>query len=164
MTPFYKQLCCSAFLFLAYSSSASAHHSFAMYDSTETYNFTGVVTRVNPNSAHLILYMVPLNETRDTILRDEEGEPIEWAIEMGSSAAEAREGISVNGFPRGSIISVGLHPLRNGRPAGGRGSSGLFKCPANTPPAPGLHCDSVEGSSSHGDGIMNEPTGTPPNT
>jgi hypothetical protein len=30
---------------------------------------------------------------------------------------------------------VGLHPLRNGLPAGGRGAFGLFKCPPKTPPA-----------------------------
>ncbi|MGD2168051.1 MAG: hypothetical protein PVF63_08080, partial [Gammaproteobacteria bacterium] len=56
------------------------------------------------------------------------------------------------------IKSVGIHPLRNGFPGGGRGESGLYKCPPNTPPAPGMHCDSVEGATSHGDGVLPEPT------
>ena len=60
----------------------------------------------------------------------------------------AREGITVNNFPRGTIVSVGLHPLRTGLPAGARGQYGLFKCPADTPPAPGKHCDSVTGATS----------------
>jgi hypothetical protein len=83
---------------------------------------------------------------------------------MDGAGNSARQGISVNGFPRGTIVSVGLHPLRNGFPGGGRGQSGLYKCPADTPPAPGKHCDSVMGSTSHGEGVLPEPTGTPPAT
>jgi hypothetical protein len=141
---------------------ASAHHSCAMYDTSKVYNLTGVVTRILPNTSHLEIYMVPLNEARDTIIRDESGEPMEWAIEMYGSAQATLDGISVNGFPRGSIISIGINPLRSGRPAGFRGDSGLFKCPANTPPAPGMHCDTVEGSTSHGEGIMEQATGPAP--
>jgi hypothetical protein len=136
-----------------------AHHSFSMYDTNKIYNFTGVVTRVNPSAAHLIIHFVPLNENRDKIIRNENGEPAEWTVEMGGTAQVAADGITVNNFPRGSIISVGLHPLRNNGLAGGRGHSGLFKCPASTPPAPGMHCDSVAGSTSHGEGSMQEPTG-----
>lgn len=162
MKSYFKKLVFTSLLIFPPAGVVYAHHSFAMYDTNKTYNFTGVVTRVNPNSAHLIMYMVPLNEARESIIRDEDGKPIEWAIEMGSSASEALEGITVNGFPRGSIISVGLHPLRNGRPAGGRGESGLFKCPQNTPPTPGMHCDSVEGATSHGEGLMPEATDPSP--
>jgi hypothetical protein len=139
-------------LFLA--SGAEAHHSFAMYDSNKTYVFTGVVTRVDPNPNHLQIFFAPLDEGRTQVVRDDNGEPVVWAVEMAGAASAARDGISVNGFPRGSIISVGLHPLRNGFPAGGRGGYGLFKCPANTPPAAGKHCDSVEGATSHGEGTL----------
>jgi len=137
---------------------AHAHHSFSMYDTNRIYNFTGVVTRVNPSAAHLIIHFAPLNESRDKILRDKNGDPAEWTVEMGGTAQVAADGITVNNFPRGSIISVGLHPLRNNGRAGGRGHSGLFKCPANTPPLPGMHCDSVAGSTSHGEGVMQKPT------
>jgi len=81
---------------------------------------------------------------------------------VASPAGAARDGISVNGFPRGTIISIGLHPLRNGFAGGGRGKSGLFKCPPDTPPQPGKHCDSVQGSTSHGEGVLPEPTGEAP--
>jgi hypothetical protein len=131
-----------------------AHHSFAMYDSNITYVMTGVVTRVDPNPNHLQIFFVPLNGERNQVIRDENGDPVVWAVEMAGAAAAARDGISVNGFPRGSIISVGLHPLRNGFPAGGRGGYGLYKCPPNTPPAAGRHCDSVEGATSHGEGAL----------
>lgn len=137
---------------------AHAHHSFAMYDVSRTYVTTGVVTRVDPNPNHLQIFIAPLNEARDKVVRDADGEPIVWAIELSGASVAAREGITVNNFPRGTIMSVGLHPLRNGFPGGGRGESGLFKCPPNTPPAPGMHCDSVEGSTSHGRGVLPEPT------
>jgi hypothetical protein len=136
------------------SGTGQAHHSFAMYDMNLTHVLTGVVTRVDPNANHLQIFFVPLNEARSQVIRDDNGDPVVWAVEMAGAAAAARDGISVNGFPRGTIISVGLHPLRNGFPAGGRGNYGLFKCPPNTPPAPGMHCDSVDGATSHGEGVL----------
>jgi hypothetical protein len=129
-----------------------------MYDINQIYNFTGVVTRVNPSAAHLIIHFVPLNENREKVERDGNGDPVEWTVEMGGTAQVAADGITVNNFPRGTIISVGLHPLRNNGHAGGRGHSGLFKCPAETPPTRGKHCDSVPGATSHGNGVMQEPT------
>ena len=143
---------------IALSAPVDAHHSFSMYDTNKIYNFTGVVTRMNPSAAHLIIHFVPLNDSRDKIIRDKNGDPAEWTVEMGGTAQVAADGITVNNFPRGSIISVGLHPLRNNGLAGGRGHSGLFKCPANTPPTPGQHCDSVAGSTAHGEGVMQAPT------
>jgi len=141
-----------------FANGVQAHHSFAMYDTNKTYVITGVVTRVDPNPNHLQIFFVPLNEARDQVIRDSKGQPIVWALEMEPAAVVAKDGITVNNFPRGTIISAGLHPLRSGLPAGGRGKNGLFKCPANTPPAPGKHCDSVKGSTSHGGGVLPKPT------
>ncbi|HEY0962162.1 MAG TPA: DUF6152 family protein [Pseudomonadales bacterium] len=141
---------------------STAHHSFAMYDTNQTYVMTGIVTRVDPNPNHLQMFIAPLNVARDQVLKDDKGEPVVWAIEMDGAAVEARSGVTVNGFPRGTIVSVGLHPLRNGFPGGGRGESGLFRCPADTPPAPGMHCDSVAGAMPYGDGVLPAPTGAMP--
>ena len=141
---------------------AEAHHSFAMYNIRKTYLLTGVVTRVDPNPNHLQVFVAPLNEARDKIIRDADGELVVWAVEMDGASRAARDGITVNGFPRGTIVSVGIHPLRNGYTGGGRGESGFFKCPPETPPAPGKHCDSVAGSTSHGDGILPAPTDSMP--
>jgi hypothetical protein len=136
---------------------ASAHHSFGMYDMAKTRVFTGVVARVNPDAQHLQIFFAPLNDARDAVLRDAKGQPLIWAVEMQGAAESAKEGITVNAFPRGTVFSVGLHPLRNGMLAGGRGTSGLFRCPENTPPAPGKHCDSVPGATSHGTGALPVP-------
>ena len=67
-------------------------------------------------------------------MRDASGEPVVWAVELRAASQVAQDGVTVDAFPPGTIFSIGLHPLRNGRPAGGRGKSGLFKCPPNTPP------------------------------
>ena len=136
---------------------AQAHHSFAMYDMRNIRVFTGVVTRVDPAANHLAIFFAPMNEERKNVLRDEAGEPIVWSVEMQGSAAMARQGVSVNSFPAGTVFSVGLHPLRNGENAGAR-EGGLFKCPERTPPEPGMHCDSVEGSVQIGNEPLSEPT------
>jgi hypothetical protein len=85
-----------------------------------------------------------MNEERKNVIRNEKNEPIVWAVEMAGSAASAQQGISVSGFPAGTIFTVSLHPLRSGEAAGAR-EGALYKCPPKTPPAAGKHCDSVEG-------------------
>jgi Family of unknown function (DUF6152) len=123
---------------------AQAHHSFAMYDMRQTRVFTGVVTGIDPAPNHLSINFAPMNEDRTNVMRDEEGEPIIWSVEMGGSAMMASQGVSVNTFPRGTVFSVALHPLRNGEPGGSR-EGAMFRCPEKTPPEPGKHCDTVEG-------------------
>jgi hypothetical protein len=136
----------------------SAHHSFAMYDGEKTYVFTGVVTRVSPDPSHLTIFFAPLNEQRVAVVRDASGKPVIWSVELRSASQVALEGVTSQSFPPGTIFSIGLHPLRSGLTGGGRGKSGLFKCPPDTPPAPGKHCDSVPGATSHGQGALPEPT------
>ena len=134
-----------------------AHHSFAMYNLRITNVVTGVVTRLDPAPNHLQIFFAPMNAERKNVERDADGEPIVWSVEMGGSAQMARQGISVNTFPPGTVFSVGLHPLRNGNPAGAR-EGGLFRCPDRTPPEPGMHCDSVEGNIPIGGGPLPTPT------
>ena len=141
---------------------ARAHHSLAMYDLKQTYVLTGVVVRVDPNPNHLQLFVSPLNDARDQVLKDARKEPLVWAIELDAAGTAAREGVTVNSFPRGTIVSVGLHPLRTGQPAGARSRFPLFKCPPDTPPAAGKHCDSVKGSQTFGPGKLPVPTGPLP--
>ena len=144
--------CFMALLMIAglFGTPVQAHHSFAMYDMRNVRVFTGVVTRVDPAANHLGIFFAPMNAERKNVMRDEEGDPIVWSVEMQGSASMARQGVSVNSFPAGTVFSIGMHPLRNGDNAGSR-QGGLFQCPERTPPEPGLHCDSVEGSIQIGD-------------
>jgi hypothetical protein len=147
-----------------------AHHSFSIFDASQTKTFTGVVTRVNPDANHLQIFFAPMNEQRTNVERGPDGKPIVWAVEMAGSAASAQQGISVSEFPAGT---VSLHPLRSGDPAGAR-EGALYKCPQKAPaaaggrvqwqpPPVGKHCDAVEGHIQIGgdDGIPRNADGTP---
>jgi Family of unknown function (DUF6152) len=134
--------------------SASAHHSYAMYDGSVYRVFTGVMVRVVPNAAHFEMHFVPLNENRDALVRDEKGEPVVWVVQMESAAVAFKHGITRESFPQGTVMSMGVHPRRDGKPAGDRGNSGLFRCPTGKVPAAGKHCDSVEGATAFGDGVL----------
>jgi len=123
---------------------ALAHHSFAMYDQTKTITWTGVATRFVAQANHAELHFVPLN-TDGKPLRGEDGKPITWGVEMAGAAAVAQQGITVQSFPAGTIFSVHLNPLRDGSNFGSRVGA-IAKCPGKQPPAPGKHCDSVQGS------------------
>ena len=141
------------------SATLAAHHSFAMYDRSITYVFTGVVERIIPDGAHMQIVFVPLNEERKALVRNADGKTATWLVEMGGSAQGAREGITTDSFPRGTVFSVGLAPLRSGQRGGAR-IEGLFKCPAGKPPAAAKHCDSVEGATPHGEGPLAKATAT----
>jgi hypothetical protein len=138
--------------------SADAHHSYAMYDGSVYRIFTGVIVRVIPNAAHFEFHFVPLNEKRDALVRDEKGEPLVWVVQMESAGEALKQGITLESFPRGAVISMGVHPRRDGKPAGDRGDSGVFQCPKGNVPKPGMHCDSVEGSKSFGPGVLPKET------
>ncbi len=133
---------------------ARAHHSYAMYDGSLYKVFTGVMVRVVPNAAHFEMHFVPLNEERTALLRDEKGEPLVWVAQMESAPQAFKDGITRESFPQGTVFSMGIHPRRDGKPAGDRGDSGLFQCAKGTKPEPGKHCDSVAGHKPFGAGQM----------
>ena len=138
---------------------AHAHHSYAMYDGAVYKVITGVMVRIVPNAAHFEMHIVPLNEERDALVRDESGEPLVWVVQMERAREAAEQGINRESFPQGTVLSIGLHPRRDGLPAGDRGDAGLFRCPEGGAPEPRLHCDSVEGSTSFGPGEIPEDGG-----
>jgi hypothetical protein len=139
---------------LALVAQASAHHSYAMYDGSLYKVFTGVIVRIVPNAAHFEMHFVPLNDARDALVRDEHGDQWVWVVQMESAAEAFRHGITRESFPQGTVFSMGVHPRRDGRPAGDRGNSGLFRCPKGKTPEPGKHCDSVEGAMAFGEGEL----------
>ena len=139
---------------------ADAHHSYAMYDGSVYRVFTGVIVRIIPNAAHFEMHFVPLNEQRDALVRDDKGEPMVWVAQMESAAQALKDGITKESFPQGTVFSMGIHPRRDGKPAGDRGGSGLFQCAKGTKPEPGKHCDTVAGNKTFGAGAI--PQHTPP--
>jgi hypothetical protein len=134
-----------------------AHHSFAMYDMRAVTVVTGVVDGIDPAPNHLAINFAVMNAERNNVFRDEDEKPIIWSVEMQGSAAMARQGVTVNDWPRGTVFSVALHPLRNGEPGGSR-EGAMFRCPDGVRPEPGKHCDSVEGHTVVGSGELPQAT------
>lgn len=102
-----------------------AHHSFAMYDLTQTKHATGRLTRFVPGANHAQLHFEVLDADGKTVIRD--GKPSLMGVETGSAAQLARQGVTVDSFPLGTIIAVAYHPLRDGRPFGALAGE-LIKC------------------------------------
>jgi len=127
-----------------------AHHSFAMYDMTKTLTFTGVLTRFVSQANHAEIHFVPLGPDGKPT-KGPDGKYIDWGVEMAGAAAMAQQGISVSTFPYGTIFSVKVHPLRDGKNFGTM-EGAISRCPKDTPPEAGKHCDSVTGSTTQGRG------------
>jgi hypothetical protein len=141
----------------AVTSLAHSHHSFSLYNGTQTVVYTGVVVRVNPDANHMQIFFAPLNDQRNAVIRGADGKPEIWMVEMGTAAVEAKTGVTVQNFPPGTIFSAGAFPGRADPHIGSRLHWGLYRCPPKTPPARGKYCDSVPGSVAHGPGILPKP-------
>jgi hypothetical protein len=142
---FYLIAVLSMILFFAlFITPGMSHHSFAMYDQSKMLTFTGVATRFVAQANHAELHFVPLGPDGKP-MRGPDGKPITWGVEMAGAAAVAQEGITAKTFAAGTIFSVKMNPLRDGNNFGSRVGA-IAKCPGNKVPAPGKHCDSVEGS------------------
>jgi hypothetical protein len=109
--------------------------------------------------SHLQIFFVPLNDRRDAVVRDASGEPSVWTVELRGAATVARDGVTLESFPPGTIFSIGLHPLGG---ASGRRAGRLRAVPvsAEDTPRSGRHCDSVGGTAAHGKGVLPKATHT----
>jgi hypothetical protein len=115
---------------IGFATPALSHHSFAMYDQTKTETFTGKLTRFIPGGNHAQLIFEVLDPEGKPMMKD--GKPLQWGVETSSAAALARQGVTVDSFPAGTIFSVTLHPLRDGRTFGAVNGP-LIKCGMTMP-------------------------------
>ena len=125
------------------AASASAHHSFAMYDQTKQDTYTGKLVRFIPgaNHAQLLFEIVDAEGKPQT---GADGKPITWGVELGPAAAIAKQGITVESFPLGTVITVTLNPLRNGKTFGAMAQGArLIRCGTEVP-AGGCTADTGE--------------------
>ena len=60
------------------------------------------------------------------------GKALQWGVETGSAASLARSGVTPQSFPEGTIFTVTLHPLRDGRPFGAMAGA-LIQCGTEMP-------------------------------
>jgi hypothetical protein len=98
-----------ALLLLAVCGTASAHHSFSMFDMKTTKTISGTVKQFEWTNPHTWLWIMVPNE---------KGELEQWGIEGMSPNFLGRRGWSKSTLKPGDKVSVEIHPLRNGEHGG----------------------------------------------
>jgi hypothetical protein len=88
---------------------AFAHHSFAMFDAEKTTVLDGTVKEFQWTNPHSWILMMVDNA---------EGQPQQWAIEMGGPAGLARQGWVPKTLRPGMKVKTVIHPLRDGNNGG----------------------------------------------
>lgn len=88
---------------------AVAHHSFAMFDSTQHKLIEGEVAEWNYNNPHSWLHVQAL---------DANGEMKTWSFEGAAIVHAARQGVNGATYRKGEKVRVVMSPLRDGRNAG----------------------------------------------
>jgi hypothetical protein len=92
-----------------FAGSAGAHHSFAMFDSTQHRLIEGVVTEWNYNNPHSWLIVEAPGP---------DGAMTTWSFEGASIVHAARQGVNGKSYAKGEKVRIVMHPLRDGRNAG----------------------------------------------
>ncbi len=94
---------------LVISGPVSAHHSHSMFDHDREVTLTGTVTKFSFLNPHVSLFID---------VEREDGEMVNYWIEMSNIPNMIRRGIGQKTFQPGDVISVDIWPLRDGRPGG----------------------------------------------
>ncbi|HTT06552.1 MAG TPA: DUF6152 family protein [Steroidobacteraceae bacterium] len=84
---------------------ALAHHSFAMFDRSQTTTISGTVKAFELLNPHGWLRVM---------VADAQGRQNEWSLELGGVGQQARAGWTANVVHPGDQVMVRLHPLRDG--------------------------------------------------
>jgi hypothetical protein len=89
------------------ASTASAHHSFAMFDQESTITLQGTVREFQWVSPHCWIQLVVENE---------DNEAVEWSIELGGPGGLLRQGWKPRTLKPNDEVTVVVRPLRSGEP------------------------------------------------
>ena len=119
-------------LFGMVTSTAMAHHSFAMYDTSIEKTMTGKLIRFVIGANHSQYVMQVVNPDGNFAL-DSKGEPLIWNVETGAASQLARQGITVESFKIGTVFTITFSPLRDGRNGGAQRGNSLIMCGTKLP-------------------------------
>jgi hypothetical protein len=103
-----KTVSLAAVTLCAFAAPALAHHSFAMFDADKTVTMVGTVKEFEWTNPHSWL--------RITV--EDQGKTLQWALEMGSPAQQARVGWKPDSVKAGDKVTVTIHPLKDGSRGG----------------------------------------------
>jgi hypothetical protein len=96
---------------IAFAGSVSAHHSYNMFDGSQTLTVTGSVAKLEWRNPHVFVWVY----VRDA---NAEGGYELYAFENGSPNVLARIGWSKDVLQAGEQIAIAYWPLRDGRSGG----------------------------------------------
>jgi hypothetical protein len=94
---------------LAVSSPAFAHHGNAAYDGSVTILKDATVTKLSWANPHTIV---------EFDVKDDKGQPVHWAAELGSPSALGLIGWSKTSLSPGDVITVYVHQAKTKSPVG----------------------------------------------
>jgi hypothetical protein len=100
---------CAAAIVCGAASLAYSHHSHAMFDHTKPQTVTGTVKQFLFRNPHVYLYVDAKNQR---------GEVVTYWIEMSNIQNMIKQGINQNTLKVGDVVTVTMHPLKDGRPGG----------------------------------------------
>jgi hypothetical protein len=93
---------------VTYASQLSAHHSYAMFDSTKQVTLQGNVREFQWTNPHCFLQ----------VLAQRSGAIEEWSIQMDNPQAMYRKGWRPGSVKTGDKLTVVIHPTRDGSHSG----------------------------------------------
>jgi Family of unknown function (DUF6152) len=96
-------------ILLAFSASAAAHHSFAIFDVDHPLQLSGTVKQFKFVSPHATIVLE---------VRGGDGRSVVWTLEGTSPSTLARDGWSSQSLVVGNEITITIDPLRSGSPGG----------------------------------------------
>jgi hypothetical protein len=85
-----------------------AHHSFAMFDNSKSVDLKGTVRDFQWTNPHSWIQLTVI----------EGGQTVEYSIEGGSPNGLARRGWNRNSLKAGDLVTVTIHPLKDGTRGG----------------------------------------------
>jgi hypothetical protein len=94
---------------LAAAGSATAHHSFAMFDQEHPIELVGTVVEFRYTSPHSFILIA---------VKDKDGEATVWNLEGPSPSILSRDGMSAKTLKPGDELILTIDPLRSGAPGG----------------------------------------------
>lgn len=91
------------------AATASAHHSFAMFDNEKEITLEGTIKEFQWTNPHT---------WTQVMVTDANGKEVEWSIEGGSPNGLSRRGWKRTSIKPGDKATVTIHPLIDGSPGG----------------------------------------------
>jgi hypothetical protein len=104
-----KRIAIAALIGLGLAGPASAHHSFAMFDSDKTVPLKGTVKEFQWVNPHTWLHIMAPDAT---------GKIVEWKIEGRSPNVLSRRGWRKDMIKPGDKVTLMIHPMKDGTAAG----------------------------------------------